>query len=428
MRRVLLLLTLVSSLLPLAPARAVPPAAGGAFASGNVDLIANIPDVAAIGARVVGDTMYVTTSQGLRVYDLAVADGIPVLSGILELPHFENEDVDTNGEILLIAADSSGLAGTIGNMLYVISLKPVPVVAGVLPFPGDAHTVSCIDDCKYAWLAGASRMYVVDLNNPAAPKQIGYITVPGGTHDVQTDATGINWVVGGGGMRGFRTTADPLAPELVAFTGRRSDTNGPEFNSNFILHNSMRPNADLATPADLADDDIDDGELVLVTEEDWLAATNDLCENDGQFQTGWLREVDGRIVVERLDGFNLGGGTVSQAQKPIGAVACSSHYFDYRDDVMAVAWYEQGVRFLDVSKPDDIRQIGYYMPAVTETWSVLFHGDHVYTIDIARGIDVLKFTGQAGDVTALAPRYNTPSTLSAPSERWGYACRIPLAR
>jgi hypothetical protein len=44
-------------------------------------------------------------------------------------------------------------------------------------------------------------------------------------------------------------------------------------------------------------------------------------------------------------------------------VNCSSHWFDAKDGVAAVGWYEQGVRFLDYRTPTEITQVGYYIPA-----------------------------------------------------------------
>ena len=44
-------------------------------------------------------------------------------------------------------------------------------------------------------------------------------------------------------------------------------------------------------------------------------------------------------------------------------VNCSSHWFDAQAGIAAVGWYEQGVRFLDYRRPDEIEQVGYYIPA-----------------------------------------------------------------
>lgn len=410
------------------PAGAVPPAAVGALASSNVDLVATIPDAPAIGGRFLGDTLYVTTSQGLRIYDTAAADGIPVPLGALELPHFENEDVDTDGRILLISADHAiGL-----NMLYVIDVSNpmLPMVVGTLPNLDQGHTISCImvsGRCDYAYIAGGHRLPIIDLRNPAAPKRVGELKLPdtdsgdpgnaGGSHDIQPDATGIAWISAGGGLFGY-DTSNPLDPTLIAANYADADHSGPELNSNFIIHNSWRPNAQLATTAKMKDGDVDPGELLLVTEEDYMVCAG------GAFQTAWLRIVDNERVIQRLDSFMLGNGTVTDGRKPGGGF-CSSHYFGVRPDgIVAVGWYEQGTRFLDVSNPRDIRQVGYYLPAVTETWNAQWHDGRLYTFDVARGIDVLTFSGAPGSATVLAPRYNsTLAPIGTPDPAWGYACR-----
>jgi FAD-dependent urate hydroxylase len=51
---------------------------------------------------------------------------------------------------------------------------------------------------------------------------------------------------------------------------------------------------------------------------------------------------------------------------------CSAHYFDVRDGLVAQAWYESGTRFLDVSDPSNIRQVGYWIPAKNVTWSAYY--------------------------------------------------------
>lgn len=149
------------------PAVGVPPIAGGALASDNVDLIASYPDVPAVGGRMVGRYLYVTTLQGVRIYDTQLVPGerIPVPVGAFPLPHVQNEDVDTNGEILLVSQDDQGVPPT----LYVVDVRvpQAPVLLSVLRIPPpNGHTVSCVLDCTYAWIAGSDRIRVVDLRDP----------------------------------------------------------------------------------------------------------------------------------------------------------------------------------------------------------------------------------------------------------------------
>lgn len=427
-------LVLMVSITPVA--QAVPPAAAGALASSNVDFVANIPDAPAIGGRILRgvdtllgpkDLFYVTTSQGLRIYDVTL--GIPVLTGALQLPHFENEDVDTNGKILLIAADH--FLG-FPNMLYVINVEvpQAPILVGVLPFPSEAHTVSCINDCKYAWLAGGSGLYVIDLTNPANPRQMSGVRIGqeyGGTHDVQVDEAGIAWVTGTR-LTGYATgdTRTPASygvgfghnPVVVA----KSDTSGSgAFNNNFILHNSMRPNALKMNPALLSNNEIDPGEAVYVTEEDYIS-----LNEDGSFQAGYLRMVNGELKVDFTNRWTFADDFAVGVDHKVGVGFSSSHYFDYKQGVMAVAWYEQGTRFFDVSNPRILRPIGYFMPAAgNETWNAVFNGEYVYTIDVGRGIDVLKFNGSTSSATVELP--NVPrAALSTQNPKYA-ACRILVA-
>lgn len=397
------------------PAQALPPLVGGAFASANVDWLGRLPEPGAVGARFIGDTMYVTTSGGLRIYDASSA--IPVLVGALTLPHWENEDVDTNGSILLIAADH----GFAPSVLYVVDVSnpALPVLLSApTPVPS-AHTASCINNCSFAWMAGRSAVDVMDLSNPAAPLFVGSFFPGGQIHDVQVDDAGIAWVSSSRGLFGYRTD-DAAHPQLVV--ANRVNTPGG-FQNDFIIHNSLRPNAVQESNSTFRDSVIDSGEKVLVTEENWLSTDNGECNRDGRFQTGWYHSDANGPRVDRLDSFNLGRGTVSTAQKPTG-LTCSSHYLDYRDSVAAVAWYEQGVRFLDVSDPRNIRQVGYWMPASSQAWSVVFHRDQVYVIDAERGIDVLSFSGQAGGPTVLASRYGVAAKPAVADPRFGFSCRL----
>ena len=72
--------------------------------------------------------------------------------------------------------------------------------------------------------------------------------------------------------------------------------------------------------------------------------------------------------------------------------------------MVAIAFYGQGVRVLDMSDPTDPTQAGYIrIPSQTRAESrrsannasaAYWHNGYVYTADYTRGIDVLKFTGE----------------------------------
>jgi hypothetical protein len=67
--------------------------------------------------------------------------------------------------------------------------------------------------------------------------------------------------------------------------------------------------------------------------------------------------------------------------------------------MVAIGFYGQGTRVLDVSDPTDIKQAGYIrIPAVTgvqpanNTSAAYWHNGFIYVADYSRGIDVLQYT------------------------------------
>lgn len=459
LRKAYFLAVLLAMGASLLPAAAAPAQAGGALASPNIEFQATIPDPAIVGARKVGNYLYTTGASGLRIYD--VSDGLPMPIGALALPHYENENVDTNGKLLIISADHfvAGDSETPGcctirdpqtgvplasvpapvlngptNIMYVIDVSnPRTPSLKSVTMTRSGHTATCIASCKYVWLSGSDRgVEIWDLTDPSRPQGRGFFGPS--AHNVFVDKANIAWVSAWEGLYAY-TTADPARPSLIA--KRENPPAGKKdpkaFHNDFIIHNSIRPYADRVSATKLADSKIDLGEVVLVTEENWLAASNGQCANDGQFQTGWFHTVNGKPVIEKIDTFKIGQGTLTDtanAAKPTGIVSCSSHWFDEHNGIVADAWYEQGVRFLDVRNPKNIRQIGYWIPAVSEVWQAMFNlvGStlYVYSFDTDRGLDVLTMNLAPGakNATVVAPTYKASASTLTPHPVWGLACRL----
>ena len=70
--------------------------------------------------------------------------------------------------------------------------------------------------------------------------------------------------------------------------------------------------------------------------------------------------------------------------------SCSAHYFDVTGSLVAYAWYGQGTRILDISKPEKPIQVAYFRPDGGNVWASYFRNGYVYTADAARGVDILK--------------------------------------
>jgi len=369
--------------LPLLALLAAPAAAQ---ASQGITQTATIAEPGIVSARAQGNLLYTSGTSGVSIYDIS-SPRAPVRIGRLDLPNVQNEDVDVGNGILLLSDDPYGGRG----ILHVIDVRDPrnprllstysTWVPGLLTEStrrtrrrgrgGIGHTASCIQGCRYAWLAGSpAGIEVVDLRDPANPRFAGRVRAAAASgissHDVQVDSRGLAWVAGGNGTAAYDTT-DPARPRLVTRTNR-SGSRGPY--NDFIHHNSLR----------ISDD------ALLVTEEDF----GDGCRRAGSFQTWRIRGRSARpldrFAVERDDRLR---------------VACSAHYFDHRDGLVAAGFYEAGLRLLDVSDPRRIRQVGFHVPRRSMFWAALFapaDPSVVYAIDHARGIDVLSI-----DRAALRP-------------------------
>jgi hypothetical protein len=99
-------------------------------------------------------------------------------------------------------------------------------------------------------------------------------------------------------------------------------------------------------------------------------------------------------------------GQPGEFKDPTGAIGdCSAHWFTVKGNIVALGYYEQGTRFLDISDPRHPQQVGWFRvpakaatadaPAVlsSNTSSAYWHDRYVYVSDYARGIEVLKFKG-----------------------------------
>jgi hypothetical protein len=410
--------------------------------SPNVDLLANVPGSYA-GLRVLGTHAYATGWNGLTILDTSVPTA-PRIKSVLPIAHFENEDVDTDGRVLLISMDR--VTKNKGNVLFVVDVRDpaLPKLASVLSLGdytaeerGPGHIANCVKDgCQWVWLTGGDKIWPVDLRDMAHPKLLPPFTTPaangsirfggtsgvGATHDVERDPGGTLFVTGSGGFAIYDGT-NPASPRLLATSGRQGVD--PSVND-FILHNSKHPA----------------GNTLLVTEEDYLDDAQTPpggCNGQGKFQTWNITGYQTGRTASLISQWKteVSGTPFLTGNKAPVTVFCSSHWFTERKGIVANGWYEQGTRILDTRNPASIRQIGYWLPPNAETWAATWVTDSViYTSDVVRGIDVLQVrnaTGVEPSPTVVAPipaRWlgaGTTTTFGslAPSPVFGYVCIVP---
>jgi hypothetical protein len=378
-----------------APAAAQDTLPGVMQASPGVTPVATLPEPGVVSARAKGNFLYVSTISGVSIYDITDPRA-PNRVGRVDLPNAQNEDVDVGDGILLVSDDPHGWRG----LLHVVDVRDPtrPRVVGRLRTwtrgifakgpraedqprkRGIGHTATCIDGCRWAYLAGSTAgIDIVDLRNPARPRIAGRFAAReaaggNGTHDVEQDSRGIAWITGGGGTAGY-DVSNPLRPRLLYSTGR-SARRGPL--NGLIHHNSQR------LP----------GRVMAVTEEDFA----DRCRSSGSFQT-WRFGRRGRMSV--LDTFEV-------ERDPWSRLICSAHWFDIRDGLVAQGFYEAGLRLLDVSDPSNIRQVGFWAPQDGMIWAAVFAptdatGSTVYAVDHNVGVQVVAI-----DRAALRPVTRQP--------------------
>jgi hypothetical protein len=386
---------------------ALPVPAAAAESSPGVTLTGTIPERGVVSARPVGNHLYVSSLTGVTIFDIADPRA-PVRVGRLELPNVQNEDVDVGSGIMLVSDDPYGGRG----VLHVVDVSDPanPRVVSQLSTwarglfddatpprrRGIGHTVSCIDACRWAWLAGSSAgIDIVDLRDPAHPRIAARFAAKEaagryGTHDVQVDDSGLAWVAGSRGTAAY-DTSKPLRPRLVFRTNRKGAV-GPY--NNLIHHNSLRLKR----------------RVVAITEEDFGRPD---CRRAGTLQT-WRIGRGG--MLRPLDTFGV--------ERDADVVACSAHYFDARDGLIAQGFYEQGVRLIDARRPGRLRQVGYHITRPGMVWGALFAptdptGSTIYALDHSRGIDVLAI-----DRSVLKPVRRRGATRPSGPVEFGFGLAI----
>jgi hypothetical protein len=177
------------------------------------------------------------------------------------------------------------------------------------------------------------------------------------------------------------------------------------------------------------------GNVLAITEEDYAKPA---CEGQGSLQTWRItseRNADGTVKLELLDFWTTELNELANLTgRSPATVNCSAHWLDVDGSLLAQGWYDQGVRFMDISNPRDIQQVGYHVTQGT-FWAAYFaptdpERETVYALDTTSGLDVLHIERPEG---GMKPRRKpaSESELSArtawgtPSGRWGYACRLP---
>lgn len=399
--------------------------------SDNVTYHGTIPiDSPGVGGEVVNHVngrtyFYVTGLKGMSIYDVTDDPTAPVLTGVLPFPHAQNEDlkVSEDGTRAVISADGAlllPLFPTSRGIHVIDTTDPAaPALLGSTSTDESNHTAECADP-KCEWIYGSSTGAIYDATDPANIIRLGQWNVDrngetvGGRHALNRDDSGL--LISDSNPRlVLDPRADPANPVLLA-QGNRVDS----ADSN-LQHNNVRPDSGdwVARDPENPDDAIEyttvepnarsisivderpvmrAGEIMIGNSESNL---NPTCSDAGGLSTWSMIDFDKGAEMEPLEVFRPLNGTTVDGSPVVNALGCSGHWFTENDGVVAAAWYEHGVRFFDVDKTvGTIEEVGYFQPVATEAGAAHWVSDSVvYSVDYARGIDIVSFDRGAEEPT-----------------------------
>lgn len=397
----------------------------GAFE--NVEFLGQLPE--AVGATAINfidyaskqRVMFVTGRFGLKSYDISDPEN-PVALDSIDMPGFwqnEDMDVDPRRKLVFMARDPRAFGqdqATGESGVYIVDAKD-PANLKVLSYTEvpAGHTTTCINDCQFLWSGGprpadwqpedwdGRPVFVVDIRNAKKPKvwkdpvDLGRNDgVTDYSHDVQIDESGVAWVSGAGGIRGYWTKGrhwDPVeqrhrvatAFDPVPYAGGKFYQSNQETWGGSLAHNMARPLEAMG--------DYDPGQVALVTIENFTSS----CETDGRLLIvdladshegqAWRSTPDNPYRLPVISEWSPHGKPGS-----LEGAGCSAHYFQLRDGVLAQSYYGQGTHFIDVSDPANPTQVGYYRADGGSNWAPYWNGDVMYIADGRRGVDIIRPT------------------------------------
>lgn len=415
----------------------LPPGAGG-FMSPNVSYMGTIPlDSPGVGGRIVkvGKQVrfYVTGLKGLSIYDVTNPE-LPLLLGTFPFPHAQNEDVDVSedGKRVIISADGALLVpfmlATRGIHVIDTSNPAMPELLGSINAPN--HTTSCAD-AKCHWLYGSNGS-IYDARKPANIKEVGrWKPIDGGAHDLNRDASGLV-VSASTPVYVLDPRKNPAKPKTLTW-GMSNFKVDPNYQ-----HNTIRPRAKQWRPRRAGTPGYDSkklrpGELLIANTE---TNVDPRCAQDGGggIATWSMANFDKGQRLKQLHAFRpINGDYISKGDPAINAMGCSGHWFTERNNIITAGWYEHGIRFIKVNpRNGKLDQVGFFQPVTTEASAAYWvpgpkGSEYVYTVDYARGIDILKFNRKGPipspaefDASWLANLDKTGDL----SSRERYLCRI----
>jgi hypothetical protein len=369
-------------------------------------------------------------SRIVAVYDCGVTQGDVQVFRQADLPGrtFATYTSDTYGdgtstcyrEAAALGFDVRKADGTGRNGTFIVEVTdPLrPRTVSFVPFAQGSHNMTVHPSGEWLYNSNSDLITSVtpaieytDIRDPARPgatREIALPTRPGlGTesHDITFNADGSRAYSAALSQGVILDTTDPGNPSIV------TSFLNPAIN---VWHQ--------ADPFSLTDAAGREREYLVVEDEFAGASGTGQCPNGGV----WFYEVTGAL--ERNPAL-VGYFNIDEVRATENAVdgTCTAHVFDVhqREQLMTIAWYNAGVRVLDLSgltgitvggtpvTGGGVEEVGFARFPGSDTWAAKTPrinprtGDFfVFANDINRGLDVWEFAG-AGAKPAKKGRWMT---------------------
>jgi hypothetical protein len=382
----------------------------------NLELVANVPmeggsaGVAASDLELHGNYAFVGSyGEGMVVVDIADPTK-PKRVGVFDCPGGQNDiQLSPDGRYVAMAIDTTSNEchpqdeGT--SIIDVADPTQPKEIAWIdkKELPRGSHNNTL--DWPYLYVDQYSTAYsqleIFDLSTPSVPRKVGELSFGGedSVHDLYVDHRPDGKTFAYAASIGFTDVIDVTDPAKPVLRERLQDPH-------VTISHQAEPNHDRR--------------LLLVTDEYNGGASNSgACGGSpsrvpipiGIPQFGDPQNI-GALHFYRLDaqGNIADGGGVDRAGTfniPYSAneepsAGCTIHVFWQAPDEnrLVTAWYGQGTRIVDFNDPAAPKELAHFVPTGSDTWAAKPHRGYIFTGDILRGMDVLRYTGAGWPATS----------------------------
>jgi hypothetical protein len=378
----------------------------------NMQLVANVPmeggpsGVAASDLELHGDYAFVGSyGEGMVVVDISDPTK-PKRVGKFNCPGGQNDiQLSPDGKWVAMAIETRSNSchpQDEGTSIIDVSDPANPREVAFInrqELPSGSHNNTL--DWPYLYVnqyaTSYSQLEIFDLTTPSQPKKVGGLSFGGedSVHDLYVDHRPDGKTFAYAASIGFTDVIDVTDPSNPILRERLQDPH-------VTISHQAEPNFNRR--------------LLLVTDEyNGGAAFSGACGGaparvpvpTGIPQFGDPQDV-GALHFYRLDaqGNIADSGAIDKAGtynipysvNEESSAGCTIHVFWQAPDEnrLVTAWYGQGVRILDYSDPANAKELGHFIASGSDVWAAKPHRGYIFTGDILRGMDVLRYTGEGG--------------------------------